>query len=302
MQNIKLPHIITLLLLLISFKAHPQSELAPIVEDEWASFFVSKEKPSYFDLIQQATTLSDQATQKIKSGEDNASRRLILMALALTNHSLNVSDYKTGRAWKSIDLARTKLQQTLLEKGISSTSIKESNESLAAYLTKSYGANKPTQKPIGSLNIIGIYPGFSSRSDVAERKYNNKFEIGGLGFICVEEYDNDTLSNLHCPFGNRYATTYIDSPNERALVANDVAAINLIKGFSKKFGKPKIEHTPLKNKFGGDVTSTTATWQDKFGNKLTVLSIIDSVDVGLLTIESKAHAAKNKNNAVNQEY
>lgn len=135
------------------------------------------------------------------------------------------------------------------------------------------------------IDVIGIYPGISTKSQVASKKSGRFFIIGGYQILCLPEFKRGKLSRLYCETGeDRYSKDRISGADRP--VTNFEVHEQLLAGFSKKFGPPRLEEETVRTKLGVTYESQSAVWKDKFGNRLTAISIFNSVDRGLLLLES----------------
>jgi hypothetical protein len=122
------------------------------------------------------------------------------------------------------------------------------------------------------------------------------YVIGGYSLGCTPEYFEGKLDQLFCGFGKNWFSTDKAS-GSNGFVSNIEVYNNLVKGHTKKFGKPKIEATNKENKFGRTFVSEIASWTDKIGNKLLLVSLLDKTDEGMLVL----YSAKRWQNLQKQE-
>jgi len=143
---------------------------------------------------------------------------------------------------------------------------------LSTFILIGYAQAEPEQ-----IEVIGLVPNVST---IAEVGGGSTFWIGGYKLTCSAEYIEDLLAQLHCPTGEA-----IDREGHSAsnFEVHDV----LVKGFTEKYGEPtNVEGAVIQTRGGGYFTRNTASWTDKKGNKLFVVSSDTRIDKGLLVLQS----------------
>ncbi len=140
------------------------------------------------------------------------------------------------------------------------------------------------------IDILGLGPGVSDPLQVQQASVHPKsrfesivfLEIGGHKIPCMVEFLNGKLAALGCLTGkgSKKNQTYTEASN------SDIYR-DLVVGFTKKFGKPDfVKSNPVRTRVGVEYEVSIATWIDKHGNKLLLYSMFDTVDMGLITLES----------------
>lgn len=149
------------------------------------------------------------------------------------------------------------------------------------------------------LDLIGLVPGMSTQDEVEKAKGEFRFVIGGYELGCYHEYIDEVLSKFYCftgkDVGSRDVTDKSISFAEslRYGPSNITIHAALLKGFTKKFGKPsKIKNTTETNGVGTKFTVNTATWIDKSGNRLTLMSMLNDINTGFVSLESNQNIKK----------
>lgn len=141
------------------------------------------------------------------------------------------------------------------------------------------------------IEVVGLVPGESTQAQVEKAKSEFGYVIGGYELICAPEYIDGILSELLCITGESRDRT-ADSPR---VASNTEVHAALLKGFTKKFGTPsKIENSPVRNRLGAEFIRNSATWVDKKGNKLTIISMVSKIDEGMLLLESAQQIRKDE--------
>ena len=137
------------------------------------------------------------------------------------------------------------------------------------------------------LNVVGIVPGVSTKAEVVSKKDGKLYVIGGYKIICIPEFSTEgLLQQLFCVTGEKYGSVDATKETYRP-VSNIEVHETLAKGFKKKFGKPYHSEDFVRSTgLGVRVNSNLTEWKDKKGNKLTLLSMSDKIDEGLLLLQS----------------
>lgn len=143
----------------------------------------------------------------------------------------------------------------------------------------------PTQ-----MDILGLVPGISEPADVRKAGMDSSstsdesvmLQIGGHAIPCTTSYIDRKLSSLGCITGKKYTQA-----------SNITVYMDLLNGFSKKFGKPdSISKIPVRTGFGVEHEVNIATWVDKRGNKLQLVSMLGVVTEGMIAFESAEYLSK----------
>lgn len=144
-----------------------------------------------------------------------------------------------------------------------------------------------SQKAIakGYINIIGLVPGVSTQEQAERAKDGYGYVIGGYKLICSPECINKKLSSLVCVTGEDSGS--IDLVSGQNIAVSNIEIHNtLVKGFTKKIGRPKLSEIPTRTRIGVEYTAQMAIWKDKKGNELTLLSMTTDIDTGALILKS----------------
>lgn len=140
------------------------------------------------------------------------------------------------------------------------------------------------------LDILGLVPGVSELPQIkqagadSDSKSNDSvlLEIGGHKIPCALSLLNGKLASLVC-FTGKGTEKYLKYTE----ASNTEVHSTLTAGFTKKFGKPdSVIREPVRTRMGVVYEQQFVTWKDKQGNKLQLVSMADSVSMGLITIES----------------
>lgn len=151
------------------------------------------------------------------------------------------------------------------------------------------------------LDILGLVPGVSEITQVQQADANQKsdfstndlvtLEVGGHKMPCAPFFLDGKLASLNC-FTGKSALGQRWTKASNVTVHSDLTA-----GFTKKFGKPALNTAVLRRTgIGVEYNQRLVSWEDKLGNRLVLMSIIDTVDQGIVYLESseylKQEAAK----------
>lgn len=146
------------------------------------------------------------------------------------------------------------------------------------------------------LDILGLVPGVTKRTQVLEADIDPLrfpsmiiLEIGGYQIPCLPSFLNGDLdgklARLECRTGQGTGKY-----EQYTVAANTKVHSTLTAGFTKKFGEPdSAKNVPVRTKMGVEYTQQFVTWKDKRGNKLQLVSMADTVNEGLITLESSEH-------------
>ena len=159
---------------------------------------------------------------------------------------------------------------------------KESNIDLVAKSNQSF---EQETNVTDQLDVLGIVPGVSEISQIKEASTKNpaydsdfsvQLEIGGHKMLCLPYFIKNKIAQLGCMTGEKFTNA------SNINIHKDLAA-----GFTKKFGKPSFnESGNQRTVFGVNYEKNIISWMDKKGNKLTLYSMLDNVNVGLINLES----------------
>jgi len=152
------------------------------------------------------------------------------------------------------------------------------------------------------LDILGLVPGVSELTQVQQAgddpNSNSekivRLEIGGYKIPCSLSFLNGKLATLWC-FTGKGTEEYTQQYTE---ASNTEVHSTLTAGFTKKFGKPDtVDTEPVRTRMGVEYERQMVIWKDKRGNKLKLRSMVDTVNMGIITFESseylKQEAEKN---------
>lgn len=148
------------------------------------------------------------------------------------------------------------------------------------------------------IDVVGLIPGVSTVSDVAKIKTRlGRYLIGGYHLNCDTEFIDQKFSELFCK--TDFAFLMESEQSDRGREASNLEVHQtLVEGYRQKFGAPKIETENLQTRIGANHNREIATWVDKFGNRLILMSIADNLNRGILLLQSadkiKADEAKEK--------
>lgn len=140
------------------------------------------------------------------------------------------------------------------------------------------------------LDVLGLLPGVSEAVDVrragmdpnSNSEESVRLEIGGHAIPCATSYIDQKLASLGCLTGK--GTGRFETYTE---ASNTSVYSDLLSGFSRKFGKPdSTSKVPVRTRLGVEHVINIATWIDKRGNKLELISMVDVVTTGMITFES----------------
>lgn len=146
------------------------------------------------------------------------------------------------------------------------------------------------------LDILGLVPGVSDKAQIQKVAIDSgniaegvvKLEVGGHKIPCVFELLDEKLADLQCFTGKGNGKREIYTEASNFEVHTDLLA-----GFTRKFGKPdQTKVNPVRTRVGVDYERSWVSWFDKRGNKLTLISIMENVDGGAITLESAESLAK----------
>lgn len=136
------------------------------------------------------------------------------------------------------------------------------------------------------IEINGLVPGVSTKAQVESKKTDVGYIIGGFELLCSDNYIDGVLSDLSCFTGEDYYSR--DTTKESYTIASNVQVHSVLsKGFTKKFGKPfDVKNMPMRNRLGTDYNRNIVMWKDKKGNELTLFSIFNKANDGVLLLKS----------------
>lgn len=143
------------------------------------------------------------------------------------------------------------------------------------------------------LDVAGIVPGVSTPSQVAGKKHDGTFDVGGYSLICADDYIDGFLSDFTCFFGEEYSTRDLVTEKKTGqveIVSNLVVYEKLLYGLTKKFeAKPEIFRENIENYLGREMVRYTAVWTDKKGNKIYLKSMERTENESTLILRSVAY-------------
>ncbi len=145
------------------------------------------------------------------------------------------------------------------------------------------------------LDILGLVPGISELSHVKQVGFYQKnsysdvgairLEIGGHKMTCPLKFLNGKLASLTCLTGKGK-----EIYEQYTAASNTEVHSTLTSGFMKKFGKPdSVIRNPVRTRVGVEHEQQLVTWKDKRGNTLQLLSIVDTVNMGMISLNSAEH-------------
>lgn len=137
------------------------------------------------------------------------------------------------------------------------------------------------------LEIVGLILGVTTQKQVESMKTKVGFyEIGGFELLCFPGYIDNLLSKFSCVTGKEYFSRDL-TKKTYTLVSNIEVHEVLLKGFTKKFGKPtKNANTIKSNSFGLKINMNVVVWVDKKGNTLTLGSVGSKINEGVIFLKS----------------
>lgn len=130
------------------------------------------------------------------------------------------------------------------------------------------------------LNVVGIIPGVTTKEDliaVSTKQVGRVvyLDIGGYNLPCVSEFIENVVGLFGCGTGDEFTEATNLEIHE-----------TLVKGFTKKFGKPDINvNTPVQTALGKHQVNEV-WWFDKKGNALTLYSMENRLDQGRVMMMS----------------
>lgn len=111
-----------------------------------------------------------------------------------------------------------------------------------------------------------------------------KLKIGGHIIPCSVSLRDGKLDALLCPTGSGEGKIRLTE------ASNTDVHSTLMSGFTRKFGKPdSVIEDSVSTRLGAKYKQQFVTWKDKRGNKLKLILIYNSVDMGLITFQSSAY-------------
>ncbi|MCF8178481.1 MAG: hypothetical protein K9J74_08230 [Sulfuritalea sp.] len=135
------------------------------------------------------------------------------------------------------------------------------------------------------LDVIGIVPGVSSESEVNAAwssptgENAGYLEVGGYKMLCTALFEDGKLADMKCATGKQFSNA-----------SNMEIHRTLRLGFEGKFGRAnEVKNSPVRNRVGIVNQAIVVIWRDKQGNRLTLVSMNNEFDEGLLQLSSAAH-------------
>ena len=135
------------------------------------------------------------------------------------------------------------------------------------------------------LDVIGIIPGVTPKHTVESKQADYGYIIGGYELMCVPAYiDNNILGQFTCFTGEKSGSRDV-TKEKFTLVTNLEVHETLLKGFTRKFGKPEKDYNLARTTgFGVSYNTHTVEWRDKQGNKLVLMSMATKISEGALML------------------
>jgi len=138
------------------------------------------------------------------------------------------------------------------------------------------------------IDVLGLVPGVSGPEAVRSANQDPTgllgkgsgdavfLEVGGHRLFCFPSYIEDKLSRLRCLTGNNWSKA-----------SSTQVFADLLAGFGKKFGKPDSATTEaVRTRAGVSYEKAIAQWIDMQGNTLSLWSLTQRIDEGLLLVVS----------------
>jgi len=286
----------------MSLTAVAMEKVLPIDTASWGVLLSNNTQINKDELAVVAGNLLEQATVAIKAQDLEKALNPMLMGLAISKYTLQTASPQGTNNWRKMKASLENAETVARTVGINVEEIDASVETLKIYLTQNEKYLKDQElRRRGSISVTGIIPLISTRSEVAELRSGGSFNIGGYKITCSDEYnERHLLLQMKCLFGEPAATTDINSKNARFSSNAEVFSV-LVKGYTAKLGKPRINRAPAQTPFGVTVISEMAVWSDKYGNELTLFSAITRADLGGLILKAKDQIEKDKLNKLKEQ-
>lgn len=155
------------------------------------------------------------------------------------------------------------------------------------------------------LDVAGIAPGVSTRSQVELLKGDSGYVIGGLGLLCVDFYINELVSDFTCFFGEEHYSRDLvaeESLKQIQFLSSNQVYEKLLYGFTEKFKvQPKIITEEVVNGFGVNSRRYIAEWKDTKGNALYLRSMERHAGEGTLILRSAEYLATESKKAEDED-
>ena len=144
------------------------------------------------------------------------------------------------------------------------------------------------------IDVLGLVPGVSDvtqlRQVAADPMADDRtlifLEIGGHNLPCMFKLLDGKLSVLGCTTGSSGSANKL---KEYTKASNIEVHGDLKKGFTTKLGTPdSVEARPVRTALGGQYVTESVVWIDKLGNKLFLISRSETINAGMLFVESAA--------------
>lgn len=245
------------------------------------------------DFLYASTKLMKESAAMVKNNPDEAIRRGVV-GLVLAMHSNKISKIKGSETWNKSVSAVEKAKNTYSELGVTEEIFETARLELESYLAV-YGVSDNRKFPKKAIDVIGVVPGVSVKADLEELKMRyGVYQIGGYNIICEDDLDiNKVVQRWTCYFGKE-VRTYEETKSGDRPVSHDEVFSSYLAGFSKKYGKPKINVIEASNAFGRKVEVTNVKWIDSYGNMLTIISNAFKIGEGVLLLESSDYLKNQK--------
>lgn len=145
------------------------------------------------------------------------------------------------------------------------------------------------------LDVAGVIPGVSTKSQVELIKEGSSYVVGGLGLLCVDFYIDGRVSDFTCFFGKEYYSRDLvaeEGLKQIQLLSNTEVYEKLLYGFTEKFKTaPEIATEEMVNGLGVKSNRYIAVWRDTKGNALYLRSVERNVNEGTLILRSAEYMA-----------
>ena len=156
------------------------------------------------------------------------------------------------------------------------------------------------------LDVVGLVPGVATVGDISKIKTRlGRYLIGGYHLNCEADFTNQKLAELFCKTDFAFLMDADESGRGRE-ASNIEVHRTLLEGYQNKFGAPKIESEDVQTRVGLHHKREIATWVDKLGNRLILMSIANNINQGILLLQSaekiSADEAKEKNQKKSREF
>jgi hypothetical protein len=136
------------------------------------------------------------------------------------------------------------------------------------------------------LDVVGLVPGEATVGDISKIKTRlGRYLIGGYHLNCDADFVSQKLAELFCKTDLAFLMENDGSGRGRE-VSNIEVHQTLLEGYRNKFGNPKIEIENVQTRIGSHQKREIATWMDKLGNRLILMSMTNNLNQGILLLQS----------------